>query len=106
MRRSRAVADENLRLNEHLQEEVEEKTKQLRLLLSERSQLMTELGHDMKSPLTSISNMAQIIYLNNILLDDDTRLKMENIDKQCGEIGVTSDQGKGTAFTIRLPLLK
>lgn len=58
VRRSRAMAEENLRLNTHLQEEVEEKTEHLRKLLMERGQLIAELGHDIKSPLTSMSNMA------------------------------------------------
>ena len=47
--RSRAMAAENLRLTEHLQEEVDEKTRHLTKLLKERGQLMAELGHDMKS---------------------------------------------------------
>ncbi len=83
VRHDRKISKENARLNEHLQEEVEEKTRQLRLLLSERGQLMAELGHDMKSPLTSISNMAQIIRLNDIMLDEGTRERIQNIEAQC-----------------------
>lgn len=82
-RRSRSMAAENLRLREHLQEEVEEKTRHLSLLLTERAQLMAELGHDMKSPLTALSNMAQIIRLNDIMLDADTREKMQGIEDNC-----------------------
>ena len=81
--RSRAMAAENLRLNGHLQEEVEEKTRHLTKLLEERGQLMAELGHDMKSPLTALSNMAQIIRLNDIMLDKDTQEKMQGIEDKC-----------------------
>ena len=81
--RSRAMAAENLRLTGHLQEEVDEKTSHLTQLLKERSQLMAELGHDMKSPLTALSNMAQIIRLNDIMLDEDTRVKMQGIEDKC-----------------------
>ena len=81
--RSRAMAAENLRLTEHLQEEVDEKTRHLTKLLKERGQLMAELGHDMKSPLTALSNMAQIIRLNDIMLDGDTREKMQGIEDKC-----------------------
>lgn len=81
--RSRRMAAENLRLTEHLQEEVEEKTRHLTKLLEERGQLMAELGHDMKSPLTALSNMAQIIRLNDIMLDTDTREKMQGIEDKC-----------------------
>lgn len=83
-KRSRDMALENRRLRLHLQEEVQEKTEHLQKLLAERSQLIAELGHDMKSPLTSLSNMAQIIRLNNIMLDEDVRGKMVHIEEQCG----------------------
>lgn len=81
--RNRDIMTENVRLNLHLQEEVEEKTLHLHQLLAERGQLITELGHDMKSPLTSLSNMAQIIRSNNIMLDANTIEKMSYIEEQC-----------------------
>lgn len=83
VRRSHAMAMENKKLNLHLQEEVQEKTQHLQKLITERSQLISELGHDMKSPLTSLSNIAQIIRLNDIMLDEDTRRRMLQIEKQC-----------------------
>lgn len=78
------IITENNRLTFHLQEEVEEKTLYLHQLLAERGELITELGHDMKSPLTSLSNMAQIIRSNDIMLDPNTRDKMSYIEEQCG----------------------
>ncbi len=84
VKRSHAMAAENTRLQYHLQEEVREKTQHLQELLMERGQLISELGHDMKSPLTSLSNMAQIIRLNDIMLDQDTRRRMLQIEEQCG----------------------
>ena len=92
-RRSRGMAAENLRLREHLQEEVEEKTRHLNLLRTERDQLMAELVHDMKSPLTALSNMAQIIRLNDIMLDADTREKMRGIEDNCN---VLADRVRAT----------
>lgn len=83
VQRSREMAAENTKLNFHLQEEVEEKTEHLQKLLVERGQLIAELGHDMKSPLTSLSNMAQIIRLNDIMLDEDTHKRMLHIEEQC-----------------------
>jgi len=84
VRRSLAMAAENQKLRQHLQEEVNDKTEHLQKLLTERGQLIAELGHDMKSPLTSLSNMAQIIRLNDIMLDQDTRQRMLHIEEQCG----------------------
>lgn len=83
IQRSREMAAENRKLNLHLQEEVLEKTEHLQRLLTERGQLIAELGHDMKSPLTSLSNMAQIIRLNDIMLDADTHQRMMQIEEQC-----------------------
>ena len=83
VRRSREMTAENRKLNLHLQEEVQEKTEHLQKLLTERGQLIAELGHDMKSPLTSLSNMAQIIRLNDIMLDEDTHRRMRHIEEQC-----------------------
>lgn len=83
VQRSHDMVRENRKLNFHLQEEVNEKTEHLRQLLTERGQLIAELGHDMKSPLTSLSNMAQIIRLNDIMLDEDTHRRMIQIEEQC-----------------------
>ncbi len=83
MQRNHAMAEENSNLNLHLQEEVQDKTRHLQKLLAERGQLLAELGHDMKSPLTALSNMAQIIRLNDIMLDEDTRERMIHIEEQC-----------------------
>lgn len=83
VKRSQMISDENIKLNLNLQEEVNEKTKYLQELLVERGQLISELGHDMKSPLTSLSNMAQIIRINNIMLDEDTYKRILHIEEQC-----------------------
>lgn len=83
VQRNRDTILENEKLHLHLQELVQEKTKHLQRLLAERGQLISELGHDMKSPLTSLSNMAQIIRLNDIMLDPDTRERMLHIEDQC-----------------------
>ncbi len=83
VQRSQEMAKENVTLSLHLQEEVQEKTKHLQELLMERGQLISELGHDMKSPLTSLLNMAQIIRLNDIMLDEDTHRRILKIEEQC-----------------------
>lgn len=86
VQRSHAMAADNLRLTEHLQEEVDEKTGYLTRLLNERSQLMAELGHDMKSPLASLSNMVQIIRQGNILLDETAQEKIQVMEQRCDDL--------------------
>lgn len=83
IQKNHAIQTENLHLTIHLQEEVENQTSYLNRLLHERQQLMTELGHDLKSPLTSLSNMAQIIQQNNIFLDAESKKKMQTIEAHC-----------------------
>ncbi|MDE5716970.1 MAG: HAMP domain-containing histidine kinase, partial [Lachnospiraceae bacterium] len=109
VQRSRKMAAENRQLNLHLQEEVSEKTEHLRKLLAERGQLISELGHDMKSPLTSLSNMAQIIRLNDIMLDEDTHRRIQHIEEQCN---ILSDRLKSiqeiaahTSVPVKMELL-
>ena len=82
LRNKKMVAD-NLHLTENLKQEVEEKTKHLKLLLSERGQMIAELGHDMKSPLSAFSVMSQRIQLENNNLDSSTKLKMQSIEHKC-----------------------
>lgn len=106
VRRSHAMVAENTRLQLHLQEEVTEKTKHLQELLKERGQLIAELGHDMKSPLTSLSNMAQIIRLNDIMLNQDTRRRMLQIEEQCGILSERLKSIQEIAGRSSVPLQK
>lgn len=82
-RRSREMLTQNQRLTEHLKEEVESQTRHLNRLLAERGQLLAELGHDMKSPLTSLSNMAQILGKNEMSSDDGEEERIRAIEAQC-----------------------
>lgn len=104
VKRSHAMAADNLRLTTHLQEEVAEKTQHLTILLKERSQLMAELSHDMKSPVTSLSNMVQIIQLNQILLDEDAQKKLTMMKERCDNLSMRLNSlQKLTLETSNLP---
>lgn len=109
VRRSRTMLEENLRLREHLQEEVEEKTRHLSLMHKERDQIVAELNHDIKGPLTSVSNIAQLILMNDILLDVDTREKLQGIEGKCDMAAgcVRSIQGlmEETSVIVHMKLL-
>ena len=48
------MSRENQRLNLHLQEEVERKTKGMNTLLVERRELVANLLHDLKNPLAAL----------------------------------------------------
>ena len=83
MMRNKEMVANNLRLTENLQKEVDEKTKHLKLLLAERGQLISELGHDMKSPLSAFSIMSQRMQLEDNSLDGATKLRMQSIEHKC-----------------------
>ena len=71
--RGLAMARENRRLNENLQEEVDRQTEQIAGLLGERQKLLSEFLHDLKSPLASLISYARMVRENDVLLDDRTR---------------------------------
>lgn len=52
---------ENNRLNEHLQDEVDEKTKKLTAVLDERRQFLAGAAHDLKAPMSSLQLFAQAL---------------------------------------------
>lgn len=82
-RRRAALARENRRLTQHLREEVDAQTHYLTLLIQERKDLMAELVHDVRSPLTSLLNFSRIVERNDILLGDETCARMRVIEEKC-----------------------
>jgi len=70
--RGREMAAENLRLTEHLQEEVDKKTQYLETLLSERKELLANLIHDLKNPLTAVRSYTELVRGGGVALDGET----------------------------------
>ena len=83
MRLNKKMREDNLHLTENLKKEVEEKTKHLKLLISERGQLISAIGHDMKAPLSALYTMSQRLQLDDNAIDDDTKLRMQSIEQKC-----------------------
>ena len=67
------LSEENLRLTEHLQEEVDQKTATLTAVVEERRKFLAQLVHDFKAPVTSLRNYTTLIQNQNIELDEETR---------------------------------
>lgn len=63
---------ENRRLTLHLQEEVERKTNSLSVLLSERRELLANLLHDLKNPLSALRSYGELVRSGNEALDPET----------------------------------
>ena len=83
MLRNRKMVADHFQLTENLQKEVGEQTKHLKQLLAERGQLISELGHDMKSPISAFSTMSQHMLLDDRPMDDSTKLRIQSIEHKC-----------------------
>lgn len=77
---------ENMRLNEHLQEEVDKKTKRLTFILDERRQFLAGAAHDLKAPMSSLQLFAQAIEENGVGLDDTTLSSIRIIRQKSAEM--------------------
>ena len=82
------MAAQNLQLTEHLQDMVEERTKEVTLLLSERQKILSEFLHDLKSPIACISAYLQLVKENDIHVDEKTQEKIDMIEKNYEELSV------------------
>jgi len=56
----------------HLQEEVDRKTRSLETLLAERKELLANLIHDLKNPLTAVRSYADLVRGGGVALDGET----------------------------------
>lgn len=72
VRRGRDMAAENARLTDCLQEEVEKQTAALTAVLTERKRFLAQIVHDVKTPMASVRNYADLIRKQKIGLDDET----------------------------------
>lgn len=84
--RSFYLVRENDRLNEHLQEEVDKKTKRLTAVLEERRQFLAGAAHDLKAPMTSLQLFAQAVEENGVGLDEETRGSIRVIRQKSAEM--------------------
>lgn len=86
VRRSYALVRENLRLTQHLRDEVEAQTREIRLMISEREDLISHFLHDMKSPAAFMLSYAQMVRGNNVRLDEQTKKQLAVIEEKCGAL--------------------
>lgn len=103
VQRNYALVMENQRLTEHLQTEVEKKTRDISVLVRERDELLSSFLHDMKSPVSFMLSYVQMVRLNNIQLDDQTRDQLAILEEKCSDI--TSRMHKMQQYTVENPLL-
>lgn len=86
VRRSYAMVAENLRLTNHLREEVDAQTREISIMIREREDLISKFLHDMKSPSAFMTSYVEMVRRNNVRLDDQTKKHLAVIEEKCGAI--------------------
>ena len=77
---------ENRRLTYHLQEEVNRKTQALETLLTERRELLANLIHDLKNPLTAVRSYADLVRGGGVALDGETAAYLDALAERVGAV--------------------
>ena len=80
------LAAENRRLTDHLQEEVNRKTQALETLLTERRELLANLIHDLKNPLTAVRSYADLVRGGGVALDRETAAYLDALADRVGAV--------------------
>lgn len=87
MRRGVRLARENQRLTTHLQEEVERKTQEMEKLLTQRRELLANLLHDVKNPLSALRGYAELVRDGNVDLDPETAEYLDALTQRAEMVG-------------------
>lgn len=82
-----ALWNQNKRLTEHLQEEVARKTDALESLLAERRELLAQLIHDLKNPITAVRNYADLVRTHDVELDVETAKYLHALSERVEAMG-------------------
>lgn len=87
VRRCVFLARENSRLAFHLQEEVDRKTRGMETLLKERRELLANLLHDLKNPLSALQGYAELVRNGNVALDQETAFYLDALTDRVEVVG-------------------
>ncbi|MEG0275736.1 MAG: HAMP domain-containing sensor histidine kinase [Coprobacillus sp.] len=78
--RNKRMLSENERLNHHLEEEVKQRTEELKLLLDERKMFFSDMAHDLKAPLVSIKLFVDSIIEHNTHIDTELLYYLNQVE--------------------------
>lgn len=80
------IAKENERLNDHLQEEVEQKTSTLEKMLAERRRFLSSAAHDLKAPASIIQTYIDFIQESDIEIDHELKTYLNVIHRKTSQM--------------------
>ena len=78
---------ENQRLTLHLQDEVAHRTRAVETLLSERRELLANLIHDLKNPLSAVRSYAELVEQDGLALDEETAAHLSALRERVSAVG-------------------
>lgn len=71
----------------HLQDEVAHRTRAVETLLSERRELLANLIHDLKNPLSAVRNYAELVEQDGVALDQETAAHLNALRERVSAMG-------------------
>lgn len=78
---------ENRRLTLHLHDEVAHRTRAVETLLAERRELLANLIHDLKNPLTAVRTYAELVEQDGLALDEETAAHLRALRERVSAMG-------------------
>ena len=91
VRRCVLIGRENMQLANHLQEEVDRKTRGMETLLRERRELLAHLLHDLKNPLAVLRGYAELVRRGNVALDREIAGYLDALTERVEVLGERFD---------------
>lgn len=86
IRNNYQVQQENLKLTQHLEEVVTERTAQLQALEQERKRFFADMAHDLKAPVSAVRMYIDLIREGNIQVDDELQGYLSVLDDKSVEM--------------------
>lgn len=84
---NRAILLQNRRLMGHMEELIQERTKELETVLQERKNFFSDMAHNLKAPIMAVHGFIHLIQEGNLYLDDELKTYIRLIEEENEDIG-------------------
>lgn len=86
VRHNRDILLKNKQLVAHMEELVQERTRELNTVLEERKRFFDHMAHNLKAPITAVHGFIGLIRESNLYLDDELREYIRLIEEENDEV--------------------
>lgn len=86
IKRNKDIVLENKELTLYLEKQVDKRTEQLRKLLEERKKLFSNVLHDLKAPIASMSGYIQLLQQNDVYIDSEINEYIASMQRKNQEL--------------------